>query len=355
MHATALSLMARTLYAELREQALAMGTGANPGELPGSLVRKSLRGADYLYYQYRDLSGCTRQAYLGPDDATTQALAVRLAARMSDQDTDRKHLNELRAAFVGAGGAVMEHAPLRVLQGFADAGILQPGPGHAVLVGTHAFYVLGNQLGVRWASHMQTHDIDLAGERDINFAIPHPVMPMTDVLTRLEMGFIPVPALDSRQPSTSFRVRGQSLRVDFLVPQKGKPVNEPVFVSALNAMAQPLRFLDYVLVSPIPVVVVGRKYLCLLNVPSPERFALHKLLVSESRVAAFASKAEKDRLQAMQMLEVLIEQAPDGLPEALADLLIRGKGWSEKYRRALQKGKREYPAVVHFLEGLEST
>lgn len=354
MHATPLSLTARTLGAELRELALALGATEHMGDTPGSVVRKTLKGVDYLYYQYRDLDGCTRQAYLGADNTATRTLLERLATRAADRAEDLRHLDELRAAFVGAGAGVMEHAPLRVLQGFADAGVLQPGIGQAVLVGTHAFNVLGNLLGVRWASQMQTQDIDLAGEADLDLAVRNPGVSAPDVLERLGMGFLPVPTLDPRAPSTSFKVRGQPMRVDLLAPLVGKPGKGPVFVPALNALAQPLRFLDYLLKEPVAAVVVGRRALALVNVPAPERFALHKLLVSESREAVFAAKAEKDRLQAMQLLEVLIEEAPDGLEGALADLVQRGKGWSDKLARALRKGEKTYPEAARHLRELQA-
>ncbi len=44
-----------------------------------------------------------------------------------------------------------------------------------------------------------------------------------------------------------------------------------------------MRFLDYLIEDPIPAVDVGRNAIVLANVPRPERFALHKLPVSESR------------------------------------------------------------------------
>lgn len=342
MHAKALSLTARTLYAELRELALAVGATEHMGDTPGAVVGKQVKGSAYLYYQYRDLDGRTRQTYLGPDDDRTRTLAASLANPRGSRADDLRRLDELRAVFVAAGGSAMEHAPLRVLQAFANAGVLQPGIGQAVLVGTHAFNVLGNLLGVRWASRLQTQDIDIAGEADVDLAIRDPVAPAPDILARLNMGFIPVPTLDPRAPSTSFRVRGQELRVDLLAPLVGKPRSGPVFVPALNSMAQPLRFLDYLLADIEPVAVIGRRLLLLVNAPVPERFALHKLVVSESRTAAFAGKAQKDRLQAMQMLEVLLEEAPDGLAAATADLVARGKGWSDKLKAALRKAPRSY-------------
>lgn len=349
MHVKELSLTARTLYAELREVALAVGATEHMGDTPGAVVSKQVKGAGYLYYQYRDLDGRTRQAYLGPDDEPTRARATRIRNKPGDRADELQRLDELRAAFVGAGGSVMEHAPLRVLQGFANAGLLQPGVGQAVLVGTHAFNVLGNLLGMRWSSQIQTQDLDLAGEIDVDLAIRNPVAPAPDVLAQLDMGFIPVPTLDRRAPSTSFRVRGKELRVDLLAPLVGKPRSRPVFVPALNSVAQPLRFLDYLLAQTEPVVVVGRRMLVLVNAPIPERFALHKLLVSESRTAAFASKALKDRMQAMQMIEALIENAPDGLTTARADLVARGKVWASKLAAALKKARRNHAEAATWL------
>lgn len=351
MQAQPLSLTARSLYAELRDLAMAIGATEAMGPTPGTVVRKALKGREYLYYQYRDLDGRTRQAYLGPDDADTLKLVEQLARRKEDRKADLARLDELRGAFVAAGGMVMEHAPLRVLRAFADAGILRPGQGHALLVGTHAFNALANLLGVRWPTAIQTQDIDLAGEADVDLAISRPDAPAPNVLEQLGMGFIPVPRLDAREPSTSFRVRGQELRVDLLTPMKGKPSDRAVHVPALDTVARPLRFLDYLIEDPVPVVIVGRKNQVLVNVPAPERFALHKLLVAESRPAADATRAAKDRTQAVQLLEVLKEEAPDGLPRARAALVQQGKGWAGKLERSLQKTERDHPEVTAWVQG----
>lgn len=84
---------------------------------------------------------------------------------------------------------------------------------------------------------------------------------------------------------------------------------------------------------------------------SPERFALHKLLVSESRGTAFATKAEKDRRQAVQILEVLMEEMPDELAPAREELVARGKGRSDKLARALRKVKRGNPQLAAWVAG----
>lgn len=354
MTARPLSLTARTLYAELREMGLAMGATENLGDLPGTFVTKGIKGRTYLYHQYRDLDGRLRQRYLGPDDEKTRASILRVRARHTEREADLSRLDELRAAFVGSGATVTPHPTLRVIRAFADAGVFLGALGGAVLVGTHAFNVLANQLGVRWSTHMMTQDIDLAAEPrndTIDIAVSDLQSSAPEILGQLAMGFIPIPQLDPREPSTSFRIRGQELRVDLLTPLLGKP-RGPIFVPAFGSQAQPLRFLDYLIAEPMPAIVVGQRAMALVSVPRPERFAFHKLLVSESRTAAFATKAAKDRLQALQVLEVLIEEAPDGLAEAKTELVARGKSWGDKLARALRKVGKAAPEVQAFVDQL---
>lgn len=332
-----LSLTAQTLYGELREMALAIGATEGLGDTPGSVVTKVNHGVQYLYFQYRDLGGVTRQSYLGRDTLEMREWVERFESRKADRQEDLQRLNELRGAFLAAGGQPMLHAPLRVLKGFSDAGILRPGIGY-VLVGTHAFNALGNTLGVRWSSQMMTQDLDVAGESVLDIAITRPTQSAPDVLEHLGMGFIPVPTLNPRSPSTSFRVRGQDLRVDLLAPLIGQP-RDYIFVPSLNAPTQPLRFLDYLITDPVPQIVLGKSVSILCNVPRPERFALHKLLVSESRDSSFSHKAEKDRHQAMQMLRILCEDSPDAVGEAYQDLQLRGNGWIDRVNKGLRKSE----------------
>jgi hypothetical protein len=307
--------------------------------LPGSVVRKHIRGSTYVYFQHRTLDGRTRQIYLGPDTDSTRERAEHLQELAAQRTAHRRTLQEVAAAFLSAGGRHIDHAPMRVLRAFADAGVLRPGSAHPVLIGTHAFAALGNVLGVRWASQMQTQDMDLAAGLDVDLAIPRRMPAVGSVLERLDMGFIPVPALDPRAASTSFRVRGQSLRVDLLTPLSGRQPSGNRFVPALGAAAQPLRFLDYLIEAPIPAVILGQRDLVLMNIPDPARFAWHKLLVAEERPLAMAAKRAKDRAQAAQLLQVLMEEAPDQLTRARNELEARGPGWTRRLKNAMAQCK----------------
>ncbi|MBI5445378.1 MAG: nucleotidyltransferase domain-containing protein, partial [Deltaproteobacteria bacterium] len=198
-----------------------------------------------------------------------------------------------------------------------------------VLVGTYAFTVLGNVLGARWDhAALRTQDIDLAADSVLGVAVPADLQDdVPSTLERLEMGFLPVPPLNSKAPSTSFRTRGGLLRLDLLTVVKRANRTEPVFLPQLKASAMPLPFMDYLLEEPIRAAVVDRGGV-LVNVPSPARFALHKLLVMGERSAAFATKAEKDFSQSAQMLTLMVEDRPGDLQ--LAWEALRGRAGASK-------------------------
>lgn len=103
----------------------------------------------------------------------------------------------------------------RVLRALADAGVFRLG---AMLVGTHAFALLGNLLGVQWSgASWATEGVDVAAPLEL--ATPQLEADVPKALESLQMGFVTVPAFDPRHPSTSFKVRGKVLRVDLLTPR----------------------------------------------------------------------------------------------------------------------------------------
>jgi hypothetical protein len=230
-----------------------------------------------------------------------------------------------------------------VIAGLAEAGLFGAG---GVLVGTHAFAVLGNLLGVHWATgSLRTQDVDVgADERDIDVAVSDQPLDVPAVIESLEMGFLPVPPLDPKRPATSFKVRGQALRVDLLCPKRNDS-DAPVFIPRWNAAAQPLEFLEYLLEATESGALLGGDGI-LVNVPTPARFAMHKLVVSCRRPAAFAAKARKDIAQAVEVLEVLLADRPGDVPVAIQAFEDRGQRHRKAMSRALAVLKKERPDIA---------
>ncbi len=341
--ATALPLETQTLYAELLEHLMGVRAQRSIGELTGSFAEKTVKGEKYLYWQASQPGGKTRQFYLGRRTPALERVVRRLGKERAAITPDLERVRRLAAQLRAGGANVADTSSARVVRALAESGLFDAG---AVLVGTHAFAVLGNVLGVRWVSgSLRTQDVDVAGSRDadIDVAVPDVEADVPSVLEGLEMGFLPVPPLDPKHPSTSFKIRGQALRVDLLCPKRGAADN-PVFIRRFGAAAQPLAYLDYLLAEPERALFINGGA-ALVNVPAPARFAFHKLLVATLRPAAFQAKAEKDIVQAAQVLEVLVEARPGDLRPAWDRLTGVGRGWDRAARRGLALLGRRQPGV----------
>jgi len=335
----------QTLYAELLEQAThAEAEAAAAGVPPGSFVAKRIKGATYWYLQ-RTEGERKRQRYLGRESSALLAWmeGVRQArARSAGDEVQRTQL----CAMLAAGGAARESAAVtKVLELLAEAGVFRLG---GVLVGTQAFSAYGNLLGVRFDKQaLRTQDVDIAQDLAIGIALSRETSPanVEESLEASSLGFFPVPALDPRAPSTSFKIRGRDLRVDFLTPLFGPESGKPVFLPALEVSAHPLRFLDYLIEQPAQAVLVGGAGI-LVNVPDPARFAFHKLWISRRRPVSEQTKAAKDLRQAGDLLEVLLEDRPGDLALAREALRRHPPAW-----KAVVAAIRRLPPEVQ--EGLE--
>ena len=340
---TPLPLETQTLYAELLEHLVGVRAQRTIGGLTGSFAEKTIKGEKYLYWQASQPGGKTHQFYLGRRTPALDRLVERLTRQQAAIAPDIERVRRLAAQLRAGGANTADHASARVVRALAESGLFDAG---AVLVGTHAFAALGNVLGVHWGSGaLRTQDVDLAGARDadIDVAVPDVAADIPSVLEGLEMGFLPAPPLDPRRPSTSFKVRGQALRVDLLCPKRGRG-EAPVFIPRFGAAAQPLDYLDYLLARPERAVFVNGGA-ALVNVPDPARFAFHKLLVAPLRPAAFQTKAEKDVLQAGQVLDVLLEARPGDLLPAWDSLRGAGRRWDRAATRGLALLARRQPAL----------
>jgi hypothetical protein len=74
----------------------------------------------------------------------------------------------------------------------------------------------------------------------------------------------------------------------------------------------------------------------LVRVPTPERYALHKLIVAQRRTATSRDKAKKDLAQAETLIEVLLEDRQDDLMDAWSDLIDRGRKWKTEAMKSVR-------------------
>lgn len=315
----------QVLYADLRERLEAYEAMRSIASLPGDFTSKTVKGTRYYYFQ-TILPGGRAQIYIGPDNDAVRRLIQARATATEENLADTRMLQRLAAQIVAGGIVPLPAEMARIVNRLADSGVFRVG---GVLVGTVACQILGTHLGVTWENAARmTQDIDLAGDNRIAIAVPELNADVPAAIESLQMGFFPVPRLSHTEPSTSWAIRGKTLRIDLLTPAR-KKATAPVFIRRLNAAATPLKYLDYLIEKPIRAVMVAGTP-CLVNVPQPARFALHKLILSQERDASAADKRRKDLVQAAGLIALLQAERPGELDLARTDLLKRGTSWQKK-------------------------
>lgn len=326
-----LSLAAQTSYAELVDQAQTLKLESLSG-LTGSFQRRTIKGHAYIYFGYRDpLGGTQRRVYVGPADSRVEALV----ARFDRTKAPKKLAPNARAALeLGCTGVLPKH--YRIVRQLSAYGFFKAG---GVLIGTHAFAAIANMLGIRWVSGDTTLDVDFAhAGRNVSIALPADVkLSVHDALTSLELGQLPLLELSGKSAAQYRNPTDPELRVDFLTSMTRD--GEPVEVSDLGLVLEPLKFMEYLLEGTTQCALLSRDGACIVNIPSPERLAIHKLIVAIERGARGRTKATKDLEQAAALAEWhLLNRQARQFNAAWRDALERGKGWTSRLkdgRRAL--------------------
>ena len=300
-----------------------------------SFKKKTIRGKHY-WYLYISLGSRRTEHYLGEESAATLALMESEQALWEQHPDDRILRSKLVAMLVAGGATAPSAEEGKVLALLEKSGVFLAG---GVLVGTHAFQAYANMLGVQWSNHARTQDIDLARESRLPIALPTASLDVTlkDSLLESGMGFLEVPTLNRKAPSTSFRIRGKALSVDLLTPMVGSH-SAPVPIPGLGAYAEPMRYIEYLLEETQLAVLLYRHGI-LVHLPNPARYALHKLVTSQRRPSAFATKSSKDIAQANALLEVLCQDRP-------GDVILA-------HEAALNMGKKFLPALESAIAQLD--
>jgi hypothetical protein len=312
----------QTLYAELLDQVRAADAEAALGGVRGSFVSKEIRGHTYWYLQKSE-GARKRQIYIGRETPELLERIRNAAQHRSSAALDENHRRELVAMLAAGGMARDSAATAMVLRVLAEANVFRAG---GVLVGTQAFRCLANMLGVAFEKEsLRTADIDVAHDTAIPVVLDE-APAESDLLSRLRVAdraFFAVPGFPSREASTSFKVRGRDLSVDFLTPDRSRgKSSKPVLLRHLGIAAHPLYGLDFLIDEAVDAAVIGSSGIR-VNVPSPGRFALHKLWVASVRSPSEAVKSRKDLRQGAQILEVLAGDRPEDITAAYEALAHR--------------------------------
>lgn len=332
----------RTAYAQASE--LAWAQREVPLLTAGSLQPET-RGAGTFFYRYRyDANGKRIAEYLGPEhDAGSQARVAEAEAEIIEAATMANYSRDLRKI----GFHSTDNSTLITVAALYNAGIFGGG---GILVGTHAFGALLNELGVAGAAIAMTEDIDLARHAPIQIAAL-PKGGFLALLASTGLPFQPVPQLERNEPPVSFKVRGKRLKVDLLVPSRGEAY-KPVEIAELGAHATGLPHLEYLLEQTTNSILLGRDRIVPVVVPHAGRYCVHKLALYSMRAGA-SSKGHKDLQQAALLAAVLSQQAEYMLGDAIdaAGRMLRSKA-RPGARKLIDLLREEHPQAADLLKPL---
>lgn len=312
-------------------------------EIRGMPKARSQGKRTYWYDRYR-VGTDMKERYLGEDSDALRHRIERHKELKKARDARRKERTRLVRLLRSERFAGMDGATGSLIAALARAGTFRLG---GVLVGTNAFRVYEGELGLRLTLDQaaMTNDIDIASFEKLSLALGETVLPSIDGVLS-DFAFDPAPSLDGSKVWRWRQSRSQTL-VEFLTPSfdEREDIRE---LAALGVSAQSLHYLNYLIAQPLQAAAVYRDGV-LVQIPQPERFAIHKLIVADRRTSGPESlKARKDRLQAELLIAILAEDRPSELAEAYEDALDRGPRWRERLTRSLDRS----PSAADMLHAL---
>jgi len=314
-------------------------------DVRGKPWRKQVGQKGYWYDRYR-IGDAVKDRYLGEDTPALRARLERHEALAADRRRNALERSRLARVLQAERYRTTDGATGKILAAFAKAGVFRLG---GTLVGTHAFRCYEAVLGcrMRFDETASTNDLDIASFERLSLALDDMAEPP---LARIfaEMKFEQAPSLDGRS-SWRWRQAERGTLVEFLTPSFDE--RETVrTLKALGVKAQSLHFLNYLIKEPIRAAVLYRQGI-LVQIPQPERFAIHKMIVADRRRDGPDSlKARKDRAQAAWLVEVLAEERPHDLAAARDEAMAAGEAWRIRLAATLE----HLPRTREILAGLPS-
>ncbi len=298
-------------------------------DLRGTPTLVTRNGRGYWYDSFR-LGNSVRKTYLGEDTPELRSRLERHRALAEVRAARRRQRTRLIRILRAEGFLGLDAASGSLLAALARSGVFRLG---GTIVGTHAFRLYEGVLGLRYSFDQmaQTGDIDIASFERLSLALEDSAAPpLTEVFR--DLAFAPVPGMDKGE-TWRWKQSRSELLVEFLTPSfEADEGIRPL--PALGVSAQSLHHLNYLIAEPIAAAAIYRGGV-LVQVPRPERFAIHKLIVSERRRADL--RAHKDRAQAAFLIRALARDRPDELLEAYEEARAQGPKWRARLEAALAR------------------
>ncbi|MCY4098201.1 MAG: GSU2403 family nucleotidyltransferase fold protein [Rhodospirillales bacterium] len=329
-------LAVQTTYQDLLEAHKMQAVSAIGGT---PLLKHQGTQASYWYARQR-IGDRVVDRYIGRDTPELRKRIKAAEKQREDQRTLAKRNARLVAQLRAAGLPALDRQTGKVLNAMAQIGTFRLG---GTLVGTHAFRLYSAELGVSLTDTLAvTEDVDIAAFEGLKLVIHDQVNPSLANTFR-DLKLAPAPGLDRRNRPTRWAMPGGGTMVDFLAP-KMRDSDDVLMLQPLGVYAQTHSFLNFLIAEPIRAVALYRSGI-LVQIPQPERYAIHKLIVAQRRATGSEAKARKDLAQAELLIRILAEDRPHVLEEAFEHAMAAGPEW----RAAIGQSLRQKPLLAELM------
>jgi len=322
-----------------------------PLSIEGYFAKVKVKGQSFWYYRSRGADGSRKDSYVGKvDDAEITERVERFATLKDDLKARRSLVRSLTGQ---AGLPAPDRFTGAVVERLADAGLFRL---RGALVGTVAFQAYAGILGVRLPSAaLQTGDADFAKFHSVSAMVGDSIPPILEVLREVDPTFRDLPGFGDKARSARF-VNSAGYKVEFLTPNRGSEdhAGRPAEMPSLGgASALPMRFLDFLIKDTVRTVLLHNGGVS-VSVPTPQRYAVHKLIVASRRLSDGngALKRAKDVFQAGTLIRAMGEaRMHQDLADAFSEAWGRGPAWQEAVTRGLSYLDAEERDAVHDILG----
>jgi hypothetical protein len=323
-----LSTLAQSAYIDLRNALQQEAVS----EILGTPFRE-VRGKRVYWYDAIRTGNTVRKRYIGEETPELVAEIERHQAKASDAKERSMRRSRLIRILRSEGMQLPDRTTGSLLSAMARSGVFRIG---GTIIGTNAFRLYEGELGIRISTDeiTQRDDLDITQFERLSLALQDSVeTSLADTFHSLD--FAPLPSLNPRSIWRWKQTKSDML-IEFLTPSF-RPEEDIRELPALGVAAQSLHFLNYLIADPIKAAVLYRSGV-LVQIPRPERYAVHKLIVADRRQGGPDQiKSRKDRAQAAFLIRILAEDRPGDLAEAHEDAMSRGPQWRAHIEASLKR------------------
>ena len=313
-------------------------------DLCGAPFLKNQGAQGGYWYARQRIGSRVVDRYIGCNTPEIRERIEKAKHDLEGQKVFERRCKALVAQLRAAGLPALDRNTGKVLSAIARIGTFRLG---GTLVGTHAFRLYSAELGVRLDDDttVTTQDVDIEAFESIKIAIGEEV---NSVLagTLKDLKLSPVSDFVCKHKPTRWATRDGETMIDFITP-KTLESSDILMLGTSDVYTRALHFLNFLIAKPIPAVGLYRGGV-LVQIPTPERYAIHKLIVAQRRTDGLQTKSRKDFAQARNLIRILSEDRPYTLREAYEAAMDIGPEWREE----IEKSFSQHPDIARTIKHL---